>query len=346
MSAPRISVIIPCFNLGAYLDEAVDSVFGQTFQDFEILIVDDGSTDPETRRLLSGYRRPRTAVFRTENRGLAAARNFLIQRARGEYLCALDADDKLHPRYFERAIARFDEDPSLTFVSTWLETFGEEQWVWRHERCDLAALLAEDTVMTAALVRRQAVLAVGGYDERMPAQGDEDWDLWISLVKGGYRGVIIPETLFYYRRRPGSMSTVCAGGQTHLDLVQYLVRKHRDAYPEHLLDVLLWKEGYISDLRRANVRLEHDVETRLRPEVERRRAEVERLERRLAQARAGAIAGAVGPGAAAGPDADGELRRLRDEVAALRASRSWRLTAPLRAGYELVRRAARQGGRA
>ena len=75
MTAPRVSVIIPCYNLGRYLDEAVDSVLAQSFQDFEIVIVDDGSTDPETCRLLADYRKPRTQVVRSENRGLPAAKN-------------------------------------------------------------------------------------------------------------------------------------------------------------------------------------------------------------------------------------------------------------------------------
>src|SRR5579862_7046804 len=104
MTQPRVSVIVPCYNLGEYLDEAVESVLAQTYQDFEILIVDDGSTNDKTRTILSNYARPRTTVYRTPNRGLAAARNFLVARARGEYLCALDADDKLHPTFLEKTV--------------------------------------------------------------------------------------------------------------------------------------------------------------------------------------------------------------------------------------------------
>src|SRR5262249_34342696 len=83
-SRPKVSVIIPCYNLGQYVDEAVQSVLDQTFQDFEILIVNDGSTDPETNRLLTGYDRPKTRVMATENRGLPSARNLAIEHATGE----------------------------------------------------------------------------------------------------------------------------------------------------------------------------------------------------------------------------------------------------------------------
>jgi glycosyltransferase involved in cell wall biosynthesis len=327
VNPPSISVIIPCFNLGQYLDEAVESVLAQTRQDFEILIVDDGSTDPETQHLLASYARPKTRVWRTANRGLAAARNFLIERATGTFLCALDADDRLHPRYFERALDAFASDPGLTFVSSWVQMFGEEDGVWRRDRCDLPALLAEDTVMTAAVVRRDAVAALGGYDEGMPHQGDEDWDLWIRLARAGCRGTILPETLFFYRRRAGSMSTRCTSGQVHLDLVRYLVRKHADAYREHLREVLLAQDRRIAALLRATDALERERDGQLKATRAALEAELDRLSGRLAEAsRRRQELSAL----------QEECERLRGEVAALRGSLTWRLTAPARAACDLI----------
>ena len=91
---PKVSVIITCYNLGQYLDEAVDSILAQTSQDFEILIVDDGSTDPATEALLTDYRRPKTRVIRTAHCGVAAARNVGIANTASPYMCAMDADDR------------------------------------------------------------------------------------------------------------------------------------------------------------------------------------------------------------------------------------------------------------
>src|SRR5262249_6198083 len=125
---PKVSVIIPCYNLGQYVDEAVQSVLDQTFQDFEIIIVNDGSTDPATNRLLSDYDRPQTRVITTDNRGLAAARNLAAAHATGEYICALDADDRLERPYLEKAVRILDDDAEIAFVSCWLRTFGEEEW--------------------------------------------------------------------------------------------------------------------------------------------------------------------------------------------------------------------------
>src|SRR5215470_13852858 len=104
---PLVSVVIPCYNHGRYIGEAIESVLAQTMQDFEILVVDDGSTDPETTELFSAPPWPRTSVFRIANGGVGPARNFLIARARGEFVCALDADDKLHSEYFARTLAAF-----------------------------------------------------------------------------------------------------------------------------------------------------------------------------------------------------------------------------------------------
>ena len=317
---PRVSVIIPCYNLGQYLDEAVDSILSQTYRDFEIVIVNDGSTDPATQALLADYRRPHTRVIDVAHGGLAAARNLGIANTTGEYLCALDADDRLEPSYLEQAVRVLDGDASVTFVSCWLRTFGEEEWEWKPERCDLPTLLWEDTVLTAALVRRGAIHAVGGYDPAMPVQGDEDWDLWLTLVERGYRGAILPEVLFNYRRRAGSMSTVCWHGPGHLPLASYRLAKHRDTYRAHLTDVLLHQDAETAALLRRNDELERYIASDLEPVVALRQEELATLRSRLAST----------PSA---KDFEAALRAVSAEVTALRTSMSWRITRPLRDAY-------------
>ena len=111
MTTPRISVLLPCFNHGAFVDEALESVFAQTFQDFEVIVVDDGSTDPATVEKLSSLTDPRARVLRTANQGLPAARNHAARHASGAVFCALDADDRLAPTWFEKALRVLDEQP-------------------------------------------------------------------------------------------------------------------------------------------------------------------------------------------------------------------------------------------
>jgi glycosyltransferase involved in cell wall biosynthesis len=326
---PRVSVIVPCYNLGEYLGEAVESVLAQTYQDFEIVIVNDGSTDPATHALLAEYRRPRTRVIHTAHQGVSAARNAGIAGTTGAYICALDADDRLEPTYFEKAVPVLERDTSIAFVSAWLRTFGDEAWEWKPERCDLPTLLWEQTVLTAALVRREIVVEVGGYDAGMPVQGGEDWDFWLTVAKRGYRGMILPEVLFEYRRRAGSLSTVSWYGAGHMPLTSYRLAKHADTYRAHLFDVLLQQDAEIAPLLRRNDELERILHSELEPAVAARRAELAELGSRLAVLTA-PEATVASPSTA---DLASALHAAEREVAAFRLSMSWRVTRPLRDAY-------------
>jgi glycosyltransferase involved in cell wall biosynthesis len=328
---PRVSVVVTCYNLGRYLDEAVESVLAQTFRDFEILVVDDGSTEPETVRLLADYRRPKTRVVHSENRGLPGARNLGIRHTTGAYVCTLDADDRLAPVFLERSVQVLDADPSIAFVSHWLRTFGDEEWEWKPEGCEPVDLLDRNTVNGSALVRREALLAVGGFDESM-RQGCEDWALWLELVHRGFRGAIVPEVLFLYRRRPDSMSRTMVDEGAYLENLRRLLERYGTSCHAHLMELLERREARVGALLREihDLRLEH--ETVLAPELAWRRREAEVLRSKAA---------GPGPGrdpvAARAPTAM-DVERLRREVQELRASMSWRVTAPLRAVYGWLRR--------
>jgi glycosyltransferase involved in cell wall biosynthesis len=331
---PRVSVIITCYNLGQYLDEAVDSVLSQTYQNFEVVIVDDGSTDAATQALLADYRRPKTRVIQARHSGVSAARNMGIANTTGAYLCALDADDRLEPTYFEKAVSVLDADPSVAFVSCWLRAFGAEEFEWKPERCDLPTLLWEDTVLTASLLRRDAIVTVDGYDTAMPIQGAEDWDLWLTLVERGYRGAILPEVLFNYRRRPGSLSTVAWNGTGHLPLTAYRVAKHAETYRAHLLSVFLHQDEETAGLLRQNDAIERYIGSDLEPAIIARRQELAALQSRVARATA-----ALSQDESHHEmrkrvvDLEAALQAASAEVTALRTSASWRITGPLRRIY-------------
>ena len=267
---PKVSVVLTCYNLGRYLDEAIESVLAQTFQDFEIVVVNDGSTEAQTLQLLSEYRRPKTRVVPIENRGLSGARNEGIRQTTGKYVCTLDADDRLEPTYFEKAVAVLDRDPSVAFVSHWLKTFGYEEREWKPESADFPALLDMNSINGAALVRRDALMAVGLFDETMRS-GCEDWDLWISMVERGLRGTILPEILFFYRQRSDSMSRVMMQGDTHVGIYRYLIAKHRPSFEEHLVELVLRREVDRTTVLREAHDLELDCQAVLAPGIERLR---------------------------------------------------------------------------
>lgn len=249
---PRISVLVTCHDLGRYLDDALDSVTAQTVADVEVLVTGDGSTDPDTVARLNSLDRPNTRVIPMAHQGLAHARNRLIAEARGDFLCALDADDRLHPRFFEKALAECSRRPGLAVVSSWLTMFGREERVWQQSHCDLPTLLAECTLHTAALVRRAAVVDAGGYCPALPYPGYEDWDLWITIVERGGMATILQEPLFYYRRRPGAMSDQYEHAGVHRALLEALIARHEVSYERHWEEIFLRMQGETAALRRAN----------------------------------------------------------------------------------------------
>jgi glycosyltransferase involved in cell wall biosynthesis len=316
MASPKVSVVIPCHDPGRDVDDTVASVLAQTYQDLEVVIVHDGAAGAATNRPFAADEPSRTRVIASENRGAGSARNLAIHHARGLYICAVDAGDRLAPAYLERATRILDEDAAVSFASCWEQMLGEDHPVGKPERCDLPALLAECTVSPAALVRRSAVEAVGGYDERIPGQGYEAWDLWISVVERGFAGVIVPEGLVHRRSGGGAPRSTCRAGQADLGVMRYLFDKHRDSYQQHLFEILLRLEKEACDRLQASYALDAQIENWLVPTVRRRRDELERLRLKLATG--------------------GRLLELETALAAVQASRSWKLTAPLRAAYDLL----------
>ncbi len=351
MTSPRVAVVVPCYNLGRYLEETLASVMAQTFEDFEVVVVDDGSNDPATRELLEGLTYPRTRVVRTPNRGLAAARNRGARETTAPFLTFLDADDLLRPAMIEKTLGAIEGPDEPAFVSFWLQNFGDLDVVWSPTACDVVQLLAECTVCTAALVRRSAFDRVGGFDESMPEMGYEDWEFWLRLVAQGGEGVILPEVLFDYRRRTGSMSDRCCSEEGHEILMGYMIQKHRPVFERHLGQVLELKAAELEAIEAQNLLLESRLDDLLDPGNRLLALEAARLERKVEEARSHSGTRRRVAAAAAEDsfryDLEARLASLEESLArvaserdALRGSWSWRITRPLRRilGWFLKRR--------
>jgi glycosyltransferase involved in cell wall biosynthesis len=200
---PAVAVVIPCWNHGRYLDEAVGSVLAQTLDDVEIVVVDDGSTDPFTRELLADYARPKTRVIRQRNQGLGASRNNGIRESSARYICCLDADDRIRPRYLERTAEVLDRRPEVGIAATYAQGFGDREVAWDCGPCRIPEMLFGNKIVCSSLFRREGWEKVGGYREDLEVA--EDWDFWLSLLELGYLGEVVPEILFEWRIREDSM---------------------------------------------------------------------------------------------------------------------------------------------
>jgi glycosyltransferase involved in cell wall biosynthesis len=228
MGMPKVSVIIPCFNQGPYLGEAVESVLQQTFQDFEILVVDDGSNDPETVRMLEGYERPKTRVMHTDNQGLAAARNNGIREAKGQYILPLDADDKIGSDYLEDAVRILDRHPDIGIVYSEAAYFGVRTGHWHLPEYSTEQMLFQNLIFCSALFRREDWDRVGGYNINM-VYGWEDWDFWLSLIHLDVKVYRIPRVHFFYRIREASMIQGMDEDKRFFMMLHALLN-HRDLY--------------------------------------------------------------------------------------------------------------------
>jgi glycosyltransferase involved in cell wall biosynthesis len=229
---PRVSVIIPCFNHGAFIDEAVDSVLRQTYRDIEIIIVDDGSDDGETREKLQTYERPSVRVIFTSNRGASAARNTAIAHANGEYILPLDADDLIGETYIEEAVRVMDSDGDIGIVYCEAEFFGEKTGAWDSPEYSFDSILLQNMIFCSALMRKNDLEQVGGYNINMTS-GYEDWDLLLSLIGLGRKVYRIPETLFFYRIREGSRTAKMTNSNRvamHLKMME----NHKELYSQNL----------------------------------------------------------------------------------------------------------------
>ncbi|MDP3920830.1 MAG: glycosyltransferase family A protein [Candidatus Omnitrophota bacterium] len=202
---PTVSVIITCYNHGTYLDDAVNSVLAQSYNDYEIIVVNDGSTALATNRLLVNYSRPRLRILKTENRGLAEARNFGIRNSTGKYILPLDSDDTIASSYLEWAVPILEQHSNIKIVYGKARLFGERNEVFKLTPFAIDEMLVHNQIFCTAFFRRSDFDATQGYDPGMKG-GWEDWDFWLTLLEQGGEVYQIPETVFFYRIRHDSMA--------------------------------------------------------------------------------------------------------------------------------------------
>jgi len=186
---PTVSIVVPTYNRAHYLGQAIDSILSQTYTDYEIIVIDDGSTD-HTAELVKAMSDPRIRYIFQENQGISGARNTGVQTARGRYIAFLDSDDVWLPDLLQAAVETLDTDPAIGLVYARAQAFDREGTPLP-QKTGAPPKFADDPLQSAlwgdfvttitVVVRRELLERVGPFDETM--KGNEDWDMWIRLAR-------------------------------------------------------------------------------------------------------------------------------------------------------------------
>jgi glycosyltransferase involved in cell wall biosynthesis len=237
---PVVSVVMSVFNGEKFLREAIDSILGQTFRDFEFLIVNDGSRDG-TQEILESYADPRIGLIRQENTGLARSLNRAIRAARGNYIARQDADDRSFPNRLEMEYEFLRANPDIAMIGThasFIDKDGREFSVWRppviHEEIRRHLLQEGNSFCHGSVMARKTCLEeVGLYREAF--EYTQDYDLWLR-VSERYRVANLPEILYQFRRSSRTISRRKLSLQLEYHLLAQALASERERKGRDVLD--------------------------------------------------------------------------------------------------------------
>lgn len=233
--SPTISIIVPCYNQGIFLAETVESVLNSSYRNFEIIIVNDGSTD-NSRGIAEGLTEKYKNVYllNQKNSGVTSARNSGIEFSKGKYILPLDGDDLISPTYISEAIKVLEECPDVKVVYCEAVKFDETgARKWKLKPFSLQSLARDNMIFVSGIFRKSDCLAVGGYSSDMKS-GREDWEFWIKMLKNGGRVVKLPFIGFRYRIHAGSKRKKTGTSEKKRERIAFLNAKHMDFFEREL----------------------------------------------------------------------------------------------------------------
>lgn len=233
--SPIISIIVPCYNQAEYLDECLQTVIEQAYQNWECIIVNDGSPD-NTEEVAKNWieKDSRFKYLYKSNGGLSSARNAGIEIATGEWILPLDSDDKIDSKYLELAEKQFTKNYKVIYCNA--EKFGYENEFWQLPPYSRKTLAVENVIFCTAFFRKKDWERVNGYDTNL-IYGWEDWEFWISILKDGGDVYKVNETCFYYRIKETSMITEMSsidGDMKIMTSKNIIYKKHIDFFTKEL----------------------------------------------------------------------------------------------------------------
>lgn len=229
MKNPLLSIVISCYNDADYIEQAVSSALNQTYSNKEIIVIDDGS-NAETKAVLKKLEPKITTLITQENQGQSIARNNGIRKANGEYILNLDSDDFFEITFCEKAINKFEEEKEIAIVTCNVNRFNTSGSidVFFPNGGFLNNFLFSNSAMGSSMFKRKDWERCGGYEEKLPILGLEDWEFYIRILKLGGYAYVIQETLFNYQVRENS--TTDRIREVRLDKFKDIIMKHKQLY--------------------------------------------------------------------------------------------------------------------
>ncbi len=227
---PKLSIIIPCYNSQLTLELTLQSVVEQEFKDWQAIIVNDGSTDATEEIALRWVENDKRIIYYSKlNEGLGKTRNFGITKSSGKYILPLDSDNLIEKTFAKKAVEILDSNDGIGVVHGHAEYFGERTGIWKIDEFNLEKILVGNYIDACAIFRKRLWSQIGGYDEHMPFQGEEDWGLWIALGELNVNFYHLNQITFKYFVSSKSMIRSFTSEMADLNR-DYLVKKYSKLY--------------------------------------------------------------------------------------------------------------------
>jgi len=223
-----VSIVTPYYNAKELFVETFVSLLSQSLQNWEWIIVDDGSPDQASVNRLADFaaKDDRIKTLRQENAGTAAARNTGFHHSKGRYICLLDHDDMIEPTYLEKCVWFLDSNPEFAFCNSYSVVFGEQEFLWTTGFERGKAFLQANSGPPISVIRRKAFQECGGFDASIRVLY-EDWDFWLAMAKTGHWGYTIREFLQWYRKLgSGRYEQILQSGYVNDEFAEAMKKKY------------------------------------------------------------------------------------------------------------------------
>ena len=227
MSNPLVSIIIPCYNHGNYITETLDSVLNQTYENIEILIVNDGSDDLNTLKILDSINDPLIKIIHQKNSGPSIARNEALKHANGKFFVPLDCDDLIEKNTIIDAVSILEKKPEIAVVFGDCQLFGEKNELRKQGPLHIQTEIKNNIIALCSVIRTEAHTEAGGFDVFLSKKGLEDWDFWLMLIEKGWKFHYTNKTTFKIRVLTSSR-TFQVANKNLKEIKSYIYKKHAD----------------------------------------------------------------------------------------------------------------------